>query len=160
MKKSIKLVIEYILLFCIFGGIYFSLESFWKHHWTDWRMFLLSGFIGLCIGAINNLFTYETDFLLQCIVGMLIALLCECIFGYQWNIVEGLELWNYSNPPLSYLSAVGGQINLLFAVMWLGLSGVCIFLDDWIWYYILGHRDKKPYYKVFGKVIFKGGSHD
>ena len=160
MKKSIKLVLEYILLFCIFGGIYFLLESFWKHHWTDWRMFLLSGFIGLCIGAINNLFTYETDFLLQCIVGMLIALLCECIFGYQWNIVEGLELWNYSNPPLSYLSAVAGQINLLFAMIWLGLSGVCILLDDCIWYYILGHRDKKPYYKVFGKVIFKGGSHD
>lgn len=155
MRKSIKLILEYILLFCTFGGIYFCLESIWKSHWTDWRMFLLSGFIGLCIGGINNLFTYETDFLLQCIVGMLIALLCECIFGYQWNVVEGLELWNYSNPPLSYLSAVAGQINLVFAVIWLGLSGVCIILDDWIWYYVLGHRDEKPYYQVFGKILFK-----
>lgn len=116
-------------------------------------MFLLSGFIGLCIGGINNLFTYETDFLLQCIVGMLIALLCECIFGYRWNIVEGLDLWNYSNPPISRFSAVDGQINLFFALMWLGLSAVCILLDDWIWYFILKHREEKPYYQIFGRTL-------
>ena len=71
------------------GGIYFFLKSFWKHDRTDWRMFLLSGFIDLGINGINNLFTYETDFLLQCIVGLLIVLLCERIFICRWNIVEG-----------------------------------------------------------------------
>ena len=111
----------------IFGGIYFFIECLWKGHLTDWRMFVLAAVIGVLIGSINEFFTYETDLILQCIVGMLIALLCECIGGYQWNIVEGLAIWDYSTLPFS---AVGGQINLFFAMAWMFLSGVCIILDD------------------------------
>lgn len=155
MKKILEFIFEHILLFLTFGFIYFILESLWKSHLTDWHMFLLAGFIGLCIGLINNLFSFETDFLLQSIVGMLIALLCECIFGYKWNVEMGLCLWNYSNPPLSYLSAVADQINAAFAVIWLVLSAFCVLLDDWIYYYILKHKEKKPYYKVFGRVIYR-----
>lgn len=135
----------------VFGAIYFVLESLWKGHPTDWRMFVLSALIGLMMGLINDVFPRDTDLRLQCFVGLMIALLAECICGYQWNIIEGLGLWNYSNPPLSYLSAVGGQINIIFAAMWYGLSFVCILLDDCMCYY-LGHHGERPYYKVGDKI--------
>lgn len=134
----------------VFGGVYFVLESIWKGHWTNWRMFLLSAVIGVFIGLINNLFSYDTDFRLQCIVGTLIALLSECIFGYQWNIIEGLALWSYSNPPLSYVSAVAGQINLVFALIWFVLSGVCVVLDDILHYYVCGDNEQ-PWYRIGDK---------
>lgn len=134
----------------LYGFIYFLIESVWKQHWTDWRMFVLSAVIGLLIGCINEFFTYDTDLRLQCIVGMMIALLCECIFGWQWNIVEGLILWDYSNLPFSF---VCNQINLFFAIAWLFLSFVCILLDDFlVWKF---HNTKVPYYKIGDKIIFK-----
>lgn len=102
----------------------------------------MAGCLGVLIGLINNLFSFETSFILQCLVGTLMATLCEAIFGYQWNIIEGLNIWNYSTLPFSF---VGNQINLFFSMAWMGLSGVCIMLDDWIRYKFF--NEEKPHYK-------------
>lgn len=139
----LKSVIKYVFVFVIMGTVYYLLESIFKGYWTDYRMFLLAGFIGVVIGLINNVFTFDTSFILQCVVGMLIALLCECIFGYQWNIVEGLGLWDYSNLPLS---AVGNQINAIFAVVWLFISALAIVIDDWIRYRFF--HEERPRYRL------------
>lgn len=138
-----KHIIKYLCLFCTSGTIYYLLESIYKGHLTNYRMFFLAGFIGILIGLINNLFPFDTSFLLQCVVGMLIALLCECIFGYQWNIAEGLNLWDYSNLPFS---AVGNQINAIFALVWLFISALAIIVDDWIRYKLFG--EEKAHYKL------------
>lgn len=151
MKQFFHFISDRFIHAFLFGFIYFLLESGYKGHWTDWRMFVLSAIIGILIGSMNELFTYDTDFKLQCIVGMLLALLCECIFGYQWNIIECRSIWNYTSLPLS---AVAGQINFFFAVIWLFLSGVCIGLDDTIaWKF---HKNSEvPYYKIGNKVVFR-----
>ena len=127
----------------LFGAIYFVIESLYKGHWTDWRMFILSAVIGLIIGCLNELFSYDTDFVLQCFTGTLVALLCECIFGYQWNVIQGLALWDYANLPFS---AVANQINLFFGVVWFVLSGICVILDDALHYYVWKHE--RPYYRI------------
>lgn len=156
-KKMVKNWIinlwELFCVFLVFGSIYFMLESCWKGHLTNWRMFILAGIIGVLIGSINFFFSYETPILLQCFCGMLLALLAECIFGYHWNIEQSLGLWNYSTPPLSYLSAVAGQINLVFAAIWFFLSGLCIVIDDAIYFYIF-HKGERPYYKI-GKKTYR-----
>ena len=138
-----KSVIKYIVLFVIFGSIYFVIESIWKGKFTDIRMFFLSGFIGVVIGCINNTFSFDASFILQCITGTLVALLCECIFGYQWNVVECRNLWDYSSLPFSW---VADQINLFFSVIWFVLSALCILLDDWIRWKWFG--EEKPRYKL------------
>ena len=107
MRKLIK----YSILFIIYGTIYFVIECIYKGKLTDWRMFILAGFIGIAIGLINNLFEMNTDFILQCFVGSMIATLSEAVGGYYWNIENNLGIWNYSSLPLSF---VGGQINLFF----------------------------------------------
>lgn len=145
-----KIILHKFIHCILFGCIYFILESIWKGHFTDWRMFVLSGIIGLSIGCINELFTYDTHFILQCFTGMLIALLCECIFGYQWNVIEQLALWNYSNLPFS---AVADQINLFFAAIWFLLSAVCIILDDIMHYYVW-KEGEPPYYRIGKKLLY------
>lgn len=142
-KKLLKVTSKHLVLFLTFGVIYFIIESLYKGHITDYRMFIMAGIIGVLIGLINNLFSFDTNFILQCLVGMMIALLGECICGYQWNIIEQLNIWDYNNLPLSF---VGGQINLFFALAWLGLSAVCIYIDDYIRFRFF--NEEKPHYTI------------
>lgn len=143
MINVIKIISKYTVLFLTFGLIYFVIESVYKGHITDPRMIIMAGVIGVLIGLVNNLFSFDTNFILQSLVGTLIAVLAEGICGYQCNIVEHLELWDYSNLPLSF---IGGQINLFFAIAWMLLSAICIVLDDYIrWKFF---DEEKPYYII------------
>ena len=145
-----KYILRYSLLFSVYGFIYFVIECIYKGKISDWRMFVLAGFIGVVIGLINNLFSYDTDFILQCLFGTLVATLSEAIGGYYWNIECGLHIWDYSSLPLSF---VGGQVNLFFSIIWMFLSGIVIVLDDVIRWKLYGQR--KPSYYICGKCVFK-----
>jgi len=152
MRKKILWVIEhlakYSALFLVYGIIYFTIESLYKGHLTHPLMFAVGGIVGILIGMINNLFDMDTDFILQCFVGMMIVLIIECVIGYQFNIIEGWGMWDYSHVPFNY---VGGQICIPFAIAWFILSGVCIVLDDELRYRLF--NDEKPYYVIWNKVI-------
>lgn len=141
--------VKYLTLFGTYGLIYFVIECIYKGKLSDWRMFVLAGFIGIVIGLINNLFDMNTDFILQCFVGMLIATLSEAIGGYYWNLECGLGIWDYTSLPLSF---VGGQINLFFSLIWMFLSGVVIVLDDFLRWKM--YHEEKPHYYVHKKQIF------
>lgn len=145
MNNIIKIFFKYIILFVSFGGLYFIIESLYKGHITDYRMFIMAGIIGILIGLVNNLFSFETNFILQCLFGTLIALLGECICGYQWNIVQNLGLWDYSSLPFSFAN---NQINLFFGFAWLILSAVCIVLDDFLRWKLF--NEEFPHYTLKG----------
>ena len=113
-------------------------------------MFVLAGFIGIMIGLINNLFDIKTDFILQCIIGMLITTLSEAIGGFYWNLQCGLHIWDYSSLPFSF---IGGQINLFFSLIWMFLSGIVIILDDILRWKL--YKEERPKYYVHGKLILK-----
>lgn len=136
-----KCLLKHLVLFTIYGVIYFTIESLFKWQITNPLMFLVGGVLGVLIGLINNLFDMDTNFLLQCLVGMMLVLLIECIIGYECNIVRNMGLWNYSKVPFNF---VGGQICVPFAFAWFGLSGICIVLDDYLRYLLFG--EEKPYY--------------
>ena len=143
----IKSINRYMALFCFYGAIYFIIESIYKHHITNYRMAILGGILGIFIGVINNAFSFETDLILQGMIGSLLITLSEAIFGYQWNIVENLKIWDYFSL---IFSGVGGQVCLVFTLfVWFPMSIVCILLDDYINYYIL-KIEPCPYYIIFG----------
>lgn len=148
MKKMILHILKGLVLFSIYGTIYFVIESIYKGHPTNLIMFVVGGIIGFLIGLINNLFNMDTNFILQCFVGTMIVLLVECILGYKLNIIEHKMLWDYSNVPFNF---VGGQICLPFAVIWFILSGICIIIDDYLRYIIF--KEEKPYYVIFNKCF-------
>lgn len=138
----IKIIIKNLILFFVYACIYFVIECLFKHSITDYRMFILGGLMGLWIGLINNIFSYNISFILQCIIGSISVTLIEAIFGYKWNIIQQLNIWDYSNLPLS---ACGGQINLFFSLAWVLLSGLCILIDDYLRY--KWFNEEKPNYK-------------
>jgi len=57
-----KTFLKNIILFIIFGAIYFGLECLWKGHITHWSMFVLAGMVGVLIGSINELIEWEVPF--------------------------------------------------------------------------------------------------
>ena len=143
-----KHITKFTVLFSVYGAIYFAIECLYKGHLTHPLMFIVGGIIGVFVGLINNLFDMNTDFILQCFVGMLIVLLIECIVGYQVNIIDQQMMWDYSRVPLNF---VGGQICVPFAIAWFVLSGVCIVLDDYLRHWLF--NEEEPYYLIFNKLI-------
>lgn len=136
MKKFFK----YLILFLVFGTIYFILETIWKGYLTHWSMFVLAGIIGILIGGINEYIPWEMPLWQQCGIGMIIATLGEGISGLILNKYLNLNIWNYT-----ILTFFDGQCSILFCIAWYFLSGLCIFLDDlirWKWF-----KEEKPYYK-------------
>jgi hypothetical protein len=59
MKNFLK---KNIVLFMVFGAIYFMIECAWKGRITHWSMFVLAGFIGVMIGSINEYIPWKMPF--------------------------------------------------------------------------------------------------
>lgn len=135
MKKWLK----NIILFIVFGAIYFGIECIWKGHLTHWSMFILAGMIGVLIGGINECIPWEMPFWQQCCIGMILATLGEGITGLIVNLWLNLNVWHYNLLPFFW-----GQCSVPFMCAWFVLAGVCIFLDDlirWKWF-----GETKPHY--------------
>ncbi len=134
-------IIKHIILFLIFGAIYFLIETLWKGHLTHWSMFVLAGFIGVTIGQLNEHIPWEMPFFNQCFIGMIIATILEGISGVILNIWLKLNIWNYSNVPLNFFF---GQCSVPFCIAWFGLAAICIVLDDLIrWKFF---NEERPQY--------------
>lgn len=134
-----KKILKQILLFIVFGAIYFMIESVWKGHITHWSMFVLAGAIGSLIGGINEIIPWEMPFVQQCTIGMILSILGEAATGIIVNIVLDLNIWHYNILPFFW-----GQCSVPFAVAWFFLSGFCIWLDDWLRWKWFG--EEQPYY--------------
>jgi len=134
-----KTLFKNIILFIIFGAIYFGLECLWKGYLTHWSMFILAGMIGVIIGSINECIDWKMPFWAQCVIGTVIATLGEAITGLIVNILLGLNVWHYNILPFFW-----EQCSVPFCCIWFFLSGVCIILDDiirWKWF-----CEEKPHY--------------
>ena len=127
-----KILLKNIVLFVIFGTLYFGIECAYKGHLTHWSMFILAGIVGVLIGGINEYIPWEMPFWQQCSIGMLIATVGEAITGLIVNVWLGLNVWHYNIMPFLW-----GQCSVPFMVAWFILAGVCILLDDiirWKWF--------------------------
>ena len=136
-----KKIVENVILFLIYGLIYFIIETIYKYprpsHWT---MFVLGGILGIIIGMLNEDLSWETPIWLQSVVGGCIVTIFELFFGLILNVWLGLNIWDYSDLPCNFM----GQICLQFTLIWCVLSIVCIVLDDWLRYWLFG--EEKPHY--------------
>ena len=136
MKNFLK---KNIILFMVFGAIYFMIECAWKGKITHWSMFVLAGFIGVLIGSINEYIPWEMPFWQQCALGMVVATIGEAITGLIVNVWLGLNVWHYNLMAFCW-----GQCSIPFMGAWFILAGVCILLDDimrWKWF-----GEEEPFY--------------
>lgn len=140
-----KRLIKPATLFVVGGVIYIGIEFLWRalHDSTPthWSMFILGGLCFLVIGAINEHLSWETPFWIQAIIGTVVVLILEFVFGCILNLWLGLGIWDYSDTPFNIL----GQVCLPFAFAWLFLTALAIVLDDCLRYWLFG--EDKPHYR-------------
>ena len=141
-KKIIKLIIKYVVLFVTGGLVYMSLEILWRGY-THWTMGILGGICFICLGLINEILSWETPLALQMLIGSIIITILEFITGCIVNLWLGWNVWDYSNLPLNLL----GQICLPFSILWYFVSAIGIVIDDYIRY--IYFDEERPRYKLF-----------
>lgn len=148
----IKRILCHLFIFLFSGTVYYCMEIIYKDtHVSHWSMFLLAGFSALFfIDGLNDIFSYDMDYLLQCFICATAITIGELIIGLTLN--TDYSIWDYRNLPFNYK----GQICLIFYFLWMFLSLIFIPVLDYIeWKCFKYEPDNPPYYKVFGKVIFK-----
>ena len=150
MKKVLKVIAKLIFTYALCGGLYVMLELAWRGR-SDISMLLLSGFLGLFAMFFNNIFSYETDYIIQVLSVSIIATFFEGLFGNVYNM--DYAIWDYRNLPLSFWN---DQINLIFFLFWIIIVAIIIPILDYIDWKLFNYKpDTPPYYKVFGKIIYQ-----
>ena len=150
MKKVLKVIAKLIFTYALCGGLYVMLELAWRGR-SDISMLLLSGFLGLFAMFFNNIFSYETDYIIQVLSVSIIATFFEGLFGNVYNM--DYAIWDYRNLPLSFWN---DQINLIFFLFWFIIVAIIIPILDYIDWKLFDYKpDTPPYYKVFGKIIYQ-----
>lgn len=155
-KNIFYRILCHLFIFLFSGSVYYCMEIiFKKSHSSHWTMFMLAGVSALLfIDGLNDIFSYDMDYLLQIIICATAITVGEFIVGTIWN--SNYMIWDYRNMPFN----LNGQICLPFYFLWMFLSAVFIpFLDFIEWKVFKYNPEDPPYYKVFGKKIFqfKGG---
>lgn len=142
MKKKIMLIIKYMLLFFVFGFLYYGIEIVWRGR-SDVSMIVCSGIIGIFASIQNEYESWEKPLWKQVLQVEIFTIICEFITGLIVNKWLNLNVWDYSNVPFNFM----GIICLPYALLFLPLCIVAIILDDYIRYWIF--KEEKPRYKLF-----------
>lgn len=150
MKKLFNLLLEFIFMFLFSGLVYVIIELLFRGY-SFVSMFILGGICGVFLCFLNNIFTYDMDFLLQIGISTVVCTLLEWICGLIVN--QDFTIWDYRYLCGTFANQ---QCNIFFCFAWMGISAICIPVLDYIEWVLFQDKDesKKPYYKIFGKKIF------
>jgi hypothetical protein len=120
----------------LWGGFgFYCIECIWRGY-SHWSMFILGGICFLVIGGLNNYLPWEMPILKQMLIGGVIVTVFEFFAGLILNGWLGWGIWDYSNLPFNIM----GQISLPFTIIWVILSGVAIWLDDFLRWKLFDER--------------------
>ena len=145
-----KSFMKYLLLFSFSGYVYVCLELLFRQR-SDITMMFCASICCIPMIVLNNQFTYEMDFLWQIIICTIFCTGIEWIFGVLFN--QDFHIWDYRNMPLT---SSDYQVCLPFSLVWGLISTITIPLMDYIDYTIFDYlSDTPPYYKIFGKTVFR-----
>ena len=134
-------------LFLSCGFIYCMIEILFRG-WSHWSMFVLTGFLGVfCIDSINNVLSFDCDYIVQILISTILCTIGEGISGIILNIWLQLNVWDYSK--MTFGTFFFSQCNVLFCFAWMLIISIIIFYCDAYNYYIL-KIEPCPYYIIFG----------
>ena len=141
MKKIIRKIVEYCILFMVGAFTYLAIEIAYRG-FTHWTMGILGGFVLILVGLINEVTRKDLPLLIQAPISSIIITIIEYWAGYILNIQMGLNIWDYSNLPFN----VDGQICLYFSLLWMILGVVASIVDDLIRWKLFG--EEKPNIRI------------
>ena len=137
-KKIIKLIIKYVVLFVMGGLVYCGIELMWRNR-TDISSFLMGGTAILIVGGLNEGYDWDMPVWYQMLLSSLFITAMEYVIGINFN--TDYHIWDYRGLWLN----VDGQICLGYSLLWGLLGLVGILLDDFIRWVFFG--EEKPRYK-------------
>ena len=137
-KKIIKLIIKYAVLFVIGGLVYCSIELIWRER-THISSFIMGGTAILIVGGLNEGYDWDMPVWYQMLLSSLFITAMEYVVGINFN--ADYHIWDYRELWLN----VDGQICLGYSLLWGLLGLVGILLDDFIRWVFFG--EEKPKYK-------------
>lgn len=139
-----KHILKYLILFLVGYCVYIAIEVTFRNY-----SFPLMGIVGaisfILIDRINEVMPWDTDLIIQSVIGSLIVTVFELIVGEGLKFFNQPPMWDYSSLPLNF----DGVICLPFSLVWVLLSAIAILLADAINYYLL-HEEPAPHYKILG----------
>jgi hypothetical protein len=98
---------------------------------------------GLCGALIGLLDEYPQYFNLkiwqQTLIAWFIILGIEYTSGMLLNVWLGMGIWDYSSMPVN----LNGQICLIYAILWIPLIPLGIWLDNWLRWKLFD--EERPY---------------
>ena len=144
-----RIILRNIILFLIGFCAYITIEVLYRG-FSYPLMGLCAGIAIVILDKINDLISWNVDVLWQCLFGALLITLMELIIGKMFLAGYLPVMWDYSSVPLNYQ----GIVCVPFSVVWMALSFVAIIVADAINYYVFKEKPV-PYYKCFGRVIFR-----
>ncbi len=101
-----------ILIF-LFGGIGYNLiEIIWRGY-THISMTIAGGICFLIMFLIKLYLPYK-KIAVRALISALAITIIELVFGIVFNIILGMNVWDYSDAPLNIL----GQICLHYTFLW------------------------------------------
>ena len=120
-----KKILTYLTVFLLGGGIYCCIEVLWRG-FTHWSMAPVGGFCTLLVYYVEHLRYPILKKMVLCGIGITVI---EGISGILFNIILGLNVWDYSDLYFNLF----GQVCLLFTGIWMLLSypamKLCAYLD-------------------------------
>ena len=145
-----KQIVKQLTIFAVIGLTYFGIEMTVRGR-SDISMIFCAGIIGVIVGLLNDIFSYDMLIQTQLFIGTIVATVCEGVTGLILVAIYGFNpVWDYSGLWGTFF---WGQCNILFCIIWIGLVFVAILIADGIDYYLFD--GDRPYYKVGkGKVWF------
>ena len=117
------------------GFLYYVIELLWRG-FSHPSMFIVGGICFLIIGGINNFLPWSLGLVWQALAGAVAVTLVELTGGIVINLWLGLGVWDYGGMPLNVL----GQVCLPYTLLWVPLSVVGIFIDDYLRWKLYGEE--------------------
>lgn len=132
---------KYAFLAWFGGSTYCALEVIWRGY-SHWTMLVLAAVVFIAIGAMNEVWSWQTSLALQVVTGTALATALEFITGCIVNLWLGWDVWDYSDMSGNLM----GQICPQYTLLWAALVLVAILLDDYIRWRFFG--EEKPHYTL------------
>lgn len=135
------MLVKYAFLAWFGGSTYCALEVIWRGY-SHWTMLVLAAVVFIIVGLLNEVWSWQTSLALQVAVGTALATVLEFFCGCIVNLWLGWGVWDYSDMPGNIM----GQICPQYTALWLPLTLVAIYLDDFIRWRIFD--EEKPHYTL------------
>ena len=107
---------KYCAVFAIGGTAYAAIELIWRGR-THWSMVVAGGICLVLFSVIESNLS-EKPLVIRVLIAAGIVTAIELVFGLIFNVMLGMNVWDYSDMPFNLF----GQICPTFFLLWCALS--------------------------------------